>query len=47
MAYHIQKQGNIYQVVADKGGKIMGTHKTKGEATEQLYALYKREKGEK
>jgi len=40
MPYHIIHVGSVYQVVKDKGNKIMGSHKTKKEAQAQLYALY-------
>jgi len=40
MPYHIEHHGNVYQVVKDQGGKVVGTHKTKKQAQAQLYALH-------
>jgi hypothetical protein len=32
--------GSVWQVVRDRGDKVVGTHKSKKEATEHLYALH-------
>jgi hypothetical protein len=39
MPYHIERSGEQYAVVDDKG-KTVGTHPTKGKAAEQVRALY-------
>ena len=40
MPWHIEHHGNVYQVVKNAGGKVVGSHKTKKEAQAHLYALH-------
>ena len=40
MPYHIEREGNKYNVVLDTSGKIVGSHPTKIQAQAQLGALY-------
>ena len=40
MPWHVEKRGDKHVVVANEGGKIMGSHDTKPEADAQVKALY-------
>ena len=40
MPWHVEKRGDKHVVVANEGGKVMGTHDTKPEADAQVKALY-------
>lgn len=40
MPWHVEQRGNQFAVVANDGGKVMGTHATKPQAVAQLKALY-------
>ena len=39
MPYSVRHAGSKWQVVKDKTGEVIGTHKTKGEAIKQIYAI--------